>query len=355
MPLSHEDTEMAEGSMAASDDDGGEDGDDGDEGDDDEGSVSAQESPSKLARTLSPMPSDLPHMRELPHLGSKGTDMSGMDDLPGPPLPKLEIMEGKSGSPLKNVALTISSLTSPVKTPETAEDPLSPFAPPPQASDELPAAEPTTLDDVMQLEVIETAPSEIPLPPPEPTMAEVVSAVEERLEEEEEEEMLLDIVENTNNANVGAPQVDIPAAPELPPAEVIPPIQQAEIPTVEPEPSEVPVAEPEQPSTPAPVEELVVEKVVEQPVDDDGDLPDLLGGLEKQLNEPQAAPAPVPEVVEQEAEPDKVAEPEKVVEPQTEPKAEPETEPEAEPELVVPVDEEKVEEAKESEEDASGA
>jgi hypothetical protein len=295
---------MAEGSMAASDDDGGEDGEEGDEGDDDEGSVSAQDSPSKPPRTFSPMASDLPHMREVPNLGSKDTDMSGIDDLPGPPLPKLETMEGKSGSPLKNVALTTSSLTSPVKSPGTAQDPFSAVAPPQAAINEPATAAPTALDEFMQQEVAETAPSTIPPPPPEPTMTEVVSAVEER-QEEEEEEMLLDIVENTNNANIGAPQEPIPTAPEIPEVEVVPQTQEPEVTAPEPQFSEVVENEPQQMDIPAPIEETLVEVTVEQPIDDGDDFPDLLGGLEKQLNEAQApsVPEPVAEAVEQQVEP----------------------------------------------------
>ena len=301
---------MAEGSMAASDDDGGEDGEEGDEGDDDEGSVSAQDSPSNPPRTFSPMPSDLPHMREVPNLGSKDTDMSEIDDLPGPPLPKLETMEGKSGSPLKNVALTTSSLTSPVKSPGTAQDQFSAVAPPQAVIDGPATAEPTALDEVMQQEIAETAPSTIAPPPLEHTITEVVSAVEERQEEEEEEEMLLDIVENTNNANIGAFQEPIPTAPEIPEAEVVPQTQEPEVTAPEPQSSEVVENEPQQTDIPAPVEKPLVEVPVEEPIDDSDDFPDLLGGLEKQLNEPQAPAVsePVAEDVEQQVEPQANAE-----------------------------------------------
>ena len=306
----HEDTEMAEGSLAASDDDGGEDGEEGDEGDDDEGSVSAQDSPSKPPRTFSPTPSDLLHMREVPNLGSKNTEMSGIDDLPGPPLPKLETMEGKAGSPLKNVALTTSSLTSPVKSPGTAEDLLSAVAPPQATIDEPATAEPAVWNEVMQQEVAETAPSTIPPPPPEPIMTEVVSAVEERQEEEEEEEMLLDIVENTNNANIGGPQEPIPTAPEIPEAEIVSQTQEQEATVPKPQSPEVVGNEPQQTNIPAPVEEPLVEVTVEQPINDGDDFLDLLGGLEKQLDEPQApaVPGPVAEAVEQQVEPQADAE-----------------------------------------------
>ena len=316
--ITNEDTEMGEGSMAASDDEGGEDGEDGDEGYDDEGSVSAQDSPSRPPHGLSPIPNTLPHMREIP---SKDTDMSDIDDLPGPPLPKLEILEGKSGSPLKNVALTTSNLTSPIKSPETAEAPFSEIAPPQEPS-AVTADESAALNEVMQQEVVETAPSTIPPPPPQPTMAEVVSAVEERQEEDEEEEMLLDIVENTNNANIGAPEAPIVISQEIPEAPVP---QELEAPIPEPQIPEAGNLKPELAAPPAPVEQPAAEEVIEQPVEDEGDFPDLLGGLEKQLDEPHASavPIPIPEAVDQQFKPEEAAAPEAVVaEPASEEKVE---------------------------------
>jgi hypothetical protein len=293
--------------MAASDEDGGEDGEEGDEGDDDEGSVSAMDSPSKPLRPFSPGISDLPHMKEPPNFDLVDADMSGIDDLPGPPLPaptlpKLEILEGKSGSPLKNVALTTSTLTSPIKSPDTA--PTFSNVPPPQESTNVPeTAERTALNEEMHQETAETAPPTLPPPPPEPTVTEIVAAVETRQQEEEEEEMLLDIVENTNDANIGAPHDSVPVALEVP-AELIFPAQESE--------SIVSTQEQEMPSLPAAVEDTAVEGVVEQPVGEGG-FTDLLDGLEKQLNEPEvvppAQPESVPEIPE-EAAPEKAIEPE---------------------------------------------
>jgi len=69
------------------------------------------------------------------------------------------------------------------------------------------AATATAIQDIeekMQEMVESSAPIELPPPPPEPTIAHEVAAIETRQEEEEEEEILLDIVENANNANIGA-------------------------------------------------------------------------------------------------------------------------------------------------------
>ena len=321
-PTPNEDTEMAEGSIAATDDEGGEDGEEGDEDDDDEGSINAApESPSKPPPPLSPVAS------ELPKFGSIDTDMSGID-IPGPSLPRLETSEGTSGSPLKNVALTTSSLTSPISSPEATKDPFTEPVAPQEPVEEagninIPeAADPTTLDEDMQQQAPETAPPTLPLPPPNPTLAEVISSTEVRREEEEEEEMLLDTLENARNATIGASQDAIPSAPEIPtePAPLLP--QEPEAPISEPEPAQeaelVPQAEEEKLPTP-PIQAPASEELAPQPQpveddEDDDEFNDLLGGLEKRLNESQAAPASETEAAPESVQAQVEAEPESAVE-----------------------------------------
>ncbi|KAE9370596.1 hypothetical protein N431DRAFT_468632 [Stipitochalara longipes BDJ] len=301
-PANNEDTEMGDGSMAASDDD--EDGEDGDDGEDDEGSVDNQNSPSKPPRPTSPVPLATTGIKTVPSLGFGDTPMSGLE-FPRPhPMIHTERVksEGQSGSPLKNVALTTSALTSPLESPTVA----APFseinAPAPEQDHVATAGEKEALDEEMLLETAESAPTEIPPPPPNPTAAEIVASEELLREEEEEEEMLLDIVENANNAQIGGSDAPI-AAPGIPAEQAPIPLAEA---TTEPIPSEdlaAPVEiEQEDPALvenpePDPVQE---EQKVEE--EDDDDLLDLLGGLEKSLEKPEQAPvAPKPvEVKEQE-------------------------------------------------------
>jgi hypothetical protein len=293
VPAANEDSEMVDGSMVASDDEGGEDGEEGDEGDDDEGSVSTQDSPLKPPRPISPTVSELPHMREIPNIGSPDTEMSGTDDLPGPPLPKLETAQGKSGSPLKNVAMTTSTLTSPIKSQASSSENLPTQQPIPETSNILNAADPVKLDEAMQREVAEIAPTTLPPPRPEPTMAEAIASTKVLQEEEEEEEMLLDIVENTGNANIGGPQEAVVAAAEI----AAQPILETQEPAVA-----VPETQHAEAAVPAP-EEVGVEAAAQQALENKPDqgeedeeaFTDLLGGLEKQLDEPQFQAAPIVE------------------------------------------------------------
>ena len=315
LPTTNEDTEMADGSMAASDDDGGEDGEDGDEGDDDEGSVSAQDSPSKPPRPFSPGIGDLPHMQEPPSSGSPDTDMSEMEDLPGPPLPKLQTIEGeKSGSPLKNVAMISSNLTSPVKSQAPILDSAPPQESTPDTTYHTSEAYPAPLDEVMQQQAAETAPTTLPPPPPEPTIAEAISSTEVLQEEEEEEEMLLDIVENTSNANIGAPQdLEVPVSSAAEPStEAIVQTQEPEVPIqaldIKHDESEPPaigelpdtqrseIMEPSAKEKDVALAEEPAVEVREQPVEADEPFTDLLGGLERQVEEPDAEPAPAVDV-----------------------------------------------------------
>lgn len=310
---------MADGSNANSEDDEEE----GDEGDDDEGSMSGQGSPSKRPRLSSPVHGAPPSMNEIPSLNST----------PIPPLPSAhplppfvahlekEKLEAKSGSPLKNVALATSALTSPLTSPTTSSAPPFSDATPTitQPENDTAMTDSASLDHVMQEQAEQTAPMDLPPPPPEPSAVEQIAAVETRKEEEAEEEMLLDIVDNANNAQIGgevpAPVTEPVAADEpitTTQGEIAAPIAVEPVAQSEsvPEPN-VAVEAPKEPKkieptkieeqtvqapTPTPVEPqsaLVLEsaQATEQAVEDDDDFPDLLGGLEKSLGKPVPAPA----------------------------------------------------------------
>ncbi len=274
-PTNNEDTEMGEGSMANSDDDEGDEGEEGDDGDDDEGS-DAQNSPSKRPRTTSPLVPEIPALKSSPNFGPSDVTMGGTE-LPRPSkiVTERERSEGKSGSPLKTVALTASTLTSPLMSPSIASVEGS-FSVPGHQSPLAASAEAASLNETMQREALDSAPTTLPPPPPEPTETEVDTAVETRNEEEEEEEMLLDIVDNANNAQIGGRETPLPAPkPEIP-AEAIT-SEAVELPREEEN-----MAEPS-----------VEEKKPEEPVpeaDDDDYYPDLLGDLEKSLEKQEVKP-----------------------------------------------------------------
>lgn len=235
---------MVDGSTHDSDEEG-EEGEIG-EDDEDEGSAEPQNSPSKASRQIStPPPSNQPD-----------TEMAGTEALTSIPSllnvePKLEL---KTGSPLKNV-LTPSALTSPLETHNPSQAPKA-FPEIPQQSKTPSTSPPGKLDSAMQQQAAETAPPTLPSPPPGATIAEEIAAVEVRKEEEEEEDMLLDIIDEADNSNVGAGHVAAPEEPVL------------EMPT--------PAAVEERQATP--------QDHVQPDQDDDDDFPDLLGGLEKQLD-----------------------------------------------------------------------
>ncbi|KAH9206264.1 hypothetical protein DL95DRAFT_416699 [Leptodontidium sp. 2 PMI_412] len=206
-PTLNEDTEMGEGSAANSDDDDGEDGEDGDEGDDDEGSVDVQDSPSKQSQH-SPSAASTPILPPIPNLDQADVPMGGTEFPHAPPRLLTDRFEGKSGSPLKNVVMTTSTLTSPLEPPAMSPTkafpdihPLASVATPVTAVE----AKLESLDEAMQQEVPGLASEALPPPPPEPTFVEMVAAVEERVAEEEEEKMLLDILDRERNAEVTAP------------------------------------------------------------------------------------------------------------------------------------------------------
>jgi len=211
--------------------------------------------------------------------------------------------EGKSGSPLKNVALTTSSVTSPLEGPTSSS--AAPFSDPDPIQQPQPAliTEPASLNETMQEVAIETALTSLPLPLLQPTEAEAEAAVEERWEGKDEEEMLLDIVENANNALVGGGD-EPPNEQAQPLADGAPKDAQAVTTEAPPEGestkteiAEAPEVSAEQPEQP--------EQIQEQQNDDD--FPDLLGGLEKSLEKPYQTAAN-PEAEERKTPPEKLAE-----------------------------------------------
>jgi hypothetical protein len=285
---------MADGSMAASDDDDGDEGEDGDEGDDDEGSIDNQSSPSKPPPPLSPTPNAVPFLKETLDLTSEDAAMSGVDDSIPPSLLSVERerTEGKSGSPLKNVALTTSTLTSPLESP-TIPPPFSDITQAPQVDTTLEAtAELAILNEVMEQETAESAPPILPPPPPELTIAEENATAILREEEEEEEEMLLDIVDNANNVQIGA-DLPVKTPPRISPDPILSPCAEEPAPSTSfPAVVSIPIADINT------VDATVTQEVIhpEQSVqdDDDDDFLDLLGGLEKSLEKPQA---PTPQTI----------------------------------------------------------
>jgi hypothetical protein len=297
---------MADGSMAASDDDDGDEGEDGDEGDDDEGSIDNQSSPSKPPRPLSPTANTVPFLKETPDLGSEDAAMSGVEDpIPPPSLLSVERekTEGKSGSPLKNVALTTSTLTSPLESP-TIPPPFPDITQAPQLDNALEAtAELAILNEVMGREIAESVPPILPPPPPEPTIAEENAAAILREEEEEEEEMLLDIVDNANNVQIGA-DLPVKTPPQISPDPILSPrAEEPALSTSFPAIASILIADINTVDTTAAQEGIHQEQPVQDDDDDDDDFPDLLGGLEKSLEKPQA---PTPQTI-----PTPVAEPTK--------------------------------------------
>ncbi|KAL3426098.1 apopolysialoglyco-like protein [Phlyctema vagabunda] len=116
----NEDTEMGDGSNQASDDEEGEEGDEGDEEDD--GSPDDQGSPVKS--TASPAPEMTPSLQATPVL-QQDIEMSGTDTASPQPveIERLKLDFVKAGSPLKNIALTTSSVNSPLPSPSIVTDP----------------------------------------------------------------------------------------------------------------------------------------------------------------------------------------------------------------------------------------
>jgi hypothetical protein len=287
---------MGDGSMAASDDD--EDGDDGDDGEDDEGSVDNQSSPSKPPLPTSPVPLAATGIKTVPSLGFGETPMSGLEFPRHHPMIQTERVksEGQSGSPLKNVALTTSALTSPLESPTVAPPFSDISAPAPQQDPVTTAAEKGNLDEEMLLETTESAPTEIPQPPPEATADEATASAELLREEEEEEEMLLDMEKYASNAQIEGSEAPI-TAPEIPTEQIPMPRTESSAEPIQTETGEAPKEiEPEDPvllenAEPEPAPE------VENAEAEDNYL-DLLEGLEKSLDKPPPTASKVTEIDE---------------------------------------------------------
>ncbi|THV54951.1 hypothetical protein BGAL_0017g00460 [Botrytis galanthina] len=264
-PAKNLDTEMIDDSNPASDDD---DGDEGDQGDDDDDSVDIHNSP--RPHRDSSQDHNISTTQEIPKSSSVDVMMGGTD-IPGPTKLELERVkdEGKFGSPLKQIALTTSTVNTPTVSPTetTAREPIS-FS---TENTHIPSAPIEKINQEMLSIAEVSAPPELPPVPPHPTKEHEEVSVELRAEEEEEEEMLLDILENTGNPQFGAANPTEAEIPSLSPAVQAPiqspvkpsPITEDKTPQNLTEPSLTPVVE-EPPSIPnqatAPIEEA------EQPI-----------------------------------------------------------------------------------------
>ncbi|KAF7958554.1 hypothetical protein EAE96_002094 [Botrytis aclada] len=197
-PAKNLDTEMVDDSNPASDDD---DGDEGDQGDDDDDSVDILNSPSRPHRDSS-QDHNISTTQDIPKSSSVDIMMGGTD-IPGPTKLELERVkdEGKFGSPLKQIALTTSTVNTPTVSPTetTAREPIS-FS---TENTDIPIAPIEKINQEMLSIAEVSAPTELPPIPPHPTKEHEEVSVELRAEEEEEEEMLLDILENAGNPQIG--------------------------------------------------------------------------------------------------------------------------------------------------------
>ncbi|PQE06115.1 lyr family protein [Rutstroemia sp. NJR-2017a BBW] len=247
-PVKNGDTDMMDESNPASDDD---EGDDGDQGDDDDDSFDALNSPSRPSRDPSqPHQITLPNMHNIPPLDSRHTAMEGIEYAPPskPEIERIRESEARSaGSPLKQIALTTSTLNSPLVSPiATAAPGLNPVIDAPAAApvSETVAEiikEEVSINHAMQDIVESSAPVDLPPPPPAPTEVHEQIAVETRMEEEEEEEMLLDILENAENARIGGVVSEVPeiaASGDVDPNPSASPMKESISPPAPPPPAE---------------------------------------------------------------------------------------------------------------------
>jgi hypothetical protein len=277
--IKDEDVEKADDQMVVSDDDEGEEGEEGEEGDDDEETPDNHDSPSK--QPPSPVSGSATATDEISSVNPLDTEMTGVAST-NPPMLNIdrERMGTKAGSPLKNVALTTSTLASPLESPTGAS--------PAQLQEPGQKTEPAAIDEAVQREVVETAPTIHQSTPPEPAMTEVDATMETG---QEEDEMLLDTVDNTNSSDnygnkiapITAPKIDAPIEKsEVAGATPSEPVESQKGQETEPRPLEPQTVEKENVESAPPADNA-------QAVEDDaGDFPDLLGGLEKKLNEPVA-------------------------------------------------------------------
>ncbi|TAQ86160.1 hypothetical protein B7494_g5513 [Chlorociboria aeruginascens] len=264
------DTKLVDGSMVASDND------EDSEGEDDEESMEAPSSPLKDQQP-SPLPKTAPVLPEIFHLDPPDVQMSGTEPDILPTIGALSSIkdEGKSGSPLKNIAMTNSTLASPLEAPPDAPFPAL------ATVEENEQGPPLTIENA-EAEIQQTAvDTPLPPPPPEPTVEHQIAAVLERQEEEREEVVLLDIIENTNNSKIGTIEPGIDQVPEPPLIKKIP-IQESE-----------------------PVLEQSVAKIAPKPgsvEEEEDDFPDLLGGLERSLNKAEQSVSAPPALFDVEQE-----------------------------------------------------
>ncbi|KAG4031286.1 hypothetical protein MFRU_009g00760 [Monilinia fructicola] len=198
IPAKNLDTEMIDDSNPASDDD---DGDEGDQGDEDDDSVDVLNSPSRPHRDSS-QDHPMSTMLDIPNLSSPDVTMGGTDNY-GPTKLELERVkdEGKFGSPLKQIALTTSTVNTPVVSP-TETTTREPILFPPGNTDISSAPIERINQEMLSIAEV-SAPTELPPVPPHPTQELEDISRELRAEEEEEEEMLLDILGNAENSHIG--------------------------------------------------------------------------------------------------------------------------------------------------------
>ena len=270
---------MADGSIAASDNDDSEDGDEGEDGEEDAGSDHPA-SPTRASHD-DPLILDPPPNGGSPLIVSEDADV--VNDANNS-LPLSETGDKPSSSLLAVSSADIDTTPSLEAAPTTSiGTPLSEV----QNAETKPdiAAQLAPVEEAMQTQIAETAPSPLPLPPPNPTDAEVESAVQERQEEEEEEQMLLDIVQK-NNEEPDATETQPFLAPgaETSEAQADTPVNEAQL---VPEASRVD----DMPGPPEPQPEAAA--------DDDDDFPDLLGGLEKSLEKPAVQVPPIETIATQ--------------------------------------------------------
>ncbi|CAD6448087.1 e092cfa1-a2c0-424c-9eb0-e4bf7d7da31f [Sclerotinia trifoliorum] len=219
-PAKNLDTEMIDDSNPASDDD---DGDEGDQADEDDDSVDVLNSPSRPHRDSS-QDRNMPIMQDIPKLSSTDIAMGGTDN-DGPTKSDLERVkdEGKFGSPLKQIALTTSTVNTPMVSPtETTLKEPNFFA---AGNTDIPSAPIEKINQEMLSVAEVTAPIELPQIPPHPTKEHEEAFIELRAEEEEEEEMLLDILDRAEIAEIAQIGAAMPIKTESPTTVLSDPIQ----------------------------------------------------------------------------------------------------------------------------------
>jgi hypothetical protein len=286
---------MGDSSLVPSDEDEGEDGEEGEEAegdDDDEGSPENENSPSKLPQEFTPAPDVIPTIGGIPDLSTPDIKIgdSELDDSPLADMPKRR-EEGKSGSPLKNVAMTTSSLTSPLASPITPSASVAEPAPAEYLEPVAEAAEQAAIEEVTQEIPVVTAPEMLPVSEPAGAPEDAVTEAQQS-QEEEEEEMLLDLVENIDGDPTEAETQN--SEPEQPADPV--PIPETEniisVPTLVDTITQDANAEPA-----IAVEEMLVELVqaeAEVAIEEEEEFLDLLGGLERSLNRADGGVADAP-------------------------------------------------------------